>query len=57
MADRLGHGDPALALRVYTHGTQDQVMAAALYIAALALIFGFFVAALLVAVVALGSGS
>ena len=29
VADRLGHSDPALTLRVYTHNTDDQAMAAA----------------------------
>jgi integrase len=29
VADRLGHADPALTLRVYTHDTQDQAIAAA----------------------------
>ena len=29
VADRLGHSDPALTLRVYTHDTQDQAIAAA----------------------------
>jgi len=29
VADRLGHADPALTLRVYTHDTQDQAQAAA----------------------------
>ena len=29
VADRLGHADPALTLRVYTHDTQDQAKAAA----------------------------
>ncbi|MGA8726959.1 MAG: tyrosine-type recombinase/integrase [Acidimicrobiales bacterium] len=29
VADRLGHADPALTLRVYTHDTQDQALAAA----------------------------
>ncbi len=29
VADRLGHADPALTLRVYTHGTEDQAVAAA----------------------------
>ena len=29
VADRLGHADPALTLRVYTHNTDDQALAAA----------------------------
>jgi len=29
VADRLGHSDPALTLRVYTHNTDDQAVAAA----------------------------
>jgi integrase len=29
VADRLGHADPALTLRVYTHNTEDQAVAAA----------------------------
>ncbi len=29
VADRLGHSDPALTLRVYTHDTDDQAIAAA----------------------------
>ena len=29
VADRLGHSDPALTLRVYTHDTDDQALAAA----------------------------
>jgi integrase len=29
VADRLGHADPALTLRVYTHDTDDQALAAA----------------------------
>lgn len=29
VADRLGHADPALTLRVYTHDTEDQAIAAA----------------------------
>jgi integrase len=32
VADRLGHADPALTLRIYTHDTEDQARAAALSI-------------------------
>jgi integrase len=29
VAERLGHSDPAMTLRVYTHDTEDQAIAAA----------------------------
>ncbi len=34
VADRLGHADPALTLRVYTHDTEDQARAAAIALGA-----------------------